>query len=85
MKLGEDAEVFVLSNLSACVCETIEKCITQLKSANPIKEFSIMFFNPTEIACIINNVISEIENVSVYNAPILYIYLTNVPLNAPEN
>jgi hypothetical protein len=44
-----------------------------------------MFFNPTEISSIINNVISETENVSVYNAPILYIYLTNVPLNAPEN
>ena len=84
-KLGVNDEIFVLSNLSACVTETVEKCVASLKSNTPIKEFSGIFFNPDDITVIINNVMSEFENVSVYNAPILLTYLTNVPLNAPES
>jgi hypothetical protein len=36
------------------------------------------------ITQIISNVMSDVENVSVYNAPILQAYLANVPLVIPE-
>jgi len=58
-KLGVNDEIFVLSNLSACVIETVEKCVANLKSNTPIKEFSGIFFNPDDITVIINNVMSE--------------------------
>ena len=34
---------------------------------------------------VIKNVMSDEENVSIYNAPILFTYLTNVPFVLPED
>ena len=37
------------------------------------------------ITQVIKNVISPEEKVSIYNAPILFTYLTNVPFTLPED
>lgn len=55
-----------------------------MKAANESSiELSHLFFTPAIITQIISNVMSDEENVSVYNAPILQTYLTNVPLVIP--
>lgn len=56
-----------------------------LKSNNKVVELSNIFFSLEIIASIIKNVMSEDENISVYNAPILLTYLTNVPFVLPED
>jgi hypothetical protein len=43
-----------------------------------------VFFSLDIIQQVIENVMSDDENVSVYNAPILFTYLTNVPFVLPE-
>lgn len=67
------------------MCEIIEKVAANAKSTNAIPEFCAIFFAPKVIIEIINNVISSEENVSVYNAAILFSYLTNAPIVLPED
>jgi hypothetical protein len=74
-----------MSNLSAYACEVIEKIAANLKSNNKILEFNNTFFSLEIITDVIKNVMSDIENVSIYNAPILFTYLTNVPFVLPED
>lgn len=74
-----------MSNLSICVCDIIEKVSGNIKSQNPITEFGKVFFHPSIITKVITNVMSDEENVSIYNAPVLLVYLTNAPLNIPED
>lgn len=74
-----------MSNLSAYVSEIIEKVATNLKGNNKITEFNDVFFSLEAITQVIKNVISEEENVSIYNAPILFTYLTSVPFVLPED
>ena len=56
-----------------------------LKGNNKIVEFNDIFFSIDAITQVIKNVINEDENVSIYNAPILFTYLTSVPLVLPED
>lgn len=74
-----------MSNLSAYVCEIIEKIAANLKGNNKIVEFNNVFFSLDVVTQVIRNVMSEDENVSVYNAPILFTYLTNVPFVLPDD
>jgi hypothetical protein len=74
-----------MSNLSAYVSEIIEKVAANLKGNNKITEFNDVFFSLEAITQVIKNVISEEENVSIYNAPILFTYLTSVPFVLPED
>lgn len=74
-----------MSNLSAYVSEIIEKVAANLKGNNKITEFNEVFFSLEAITQVIRNVISEEENVSIYNAPILFTYLTSVPFVLPED
>lgn len=73
-----------MSNISAYVCEVIEKVAANLKSNNKIPEFSTSYLSLETVRILINNVISEEESVSVYNAPVLLSYLTTVPFTLPE-
>lgn len=83
--MSKNDEVFVISNLSTPICQTIEKVAASVKAANESSiELSHLFFTPAIITQIISNVMSDEENVSVYNAPILQTYLTNVPLVIPQ-
>jgi hypothetical protein len=66
------------------VSEIIEKVAANLKGNNKITEFNDVFFSLDVITQVIKNVISEEENVSIYNAPILFTYLTSVPFILPE-
>jgi hypothetical protein len=75
----------IMSNLSAYVCEIIEKIAANLKGNNKIVEFNNVFFSLDVVTQVIRNVMSEDENVSVYNAPILFTYLTNVPFVLPDD
>ena len=65
----------------------IEKVATALKanSNESCQKISSLYFKSDIITKVITNVMSEDENVSVYNAPILLTYLSNVPLILPEN
>lgn len=74
-----------MSNLSVCVCDIIEKVSANIKSQNPVSEFGKVFFTPVVITKVINNVMVDEENISIYNAPVLLIYLTNVPINIPDD
>jgi hypothetical protein len=74
-----------MSNISAYICEIIEKIATNLKGNNKINEFNTVFFSLDVIQQVIRNVMSGDENISVYNAPILFTYLTNVPFILPED
>lgn len=84
-RLSAPAEVEVLSNLSAYVCEVIEKVAGNLKGNNKIPEFNTAFFSLDVVTQVIRNVMSQEESVSVYNAPILFAYLTNVPFVLPDD
>lgn len=44
-KLSANSEIFIMSNLSAYVCEIIEKAATNLKGNNKINEFNDVFFS----------------------------------------
>lgn len=83
--LAGNGSVYVLSNFSAFVSETIEKAATNAKSTSPVPEFTTIFFTPEVVTIVIRNVMSEHENVCVYNAPILLTYLTNVPFTLPQD
>lgn len=48
-----------MSNLSAYVCEIIEKAATNLKGNNKINEFNDVFFSLEVITQVIKNVMSE--------------------------
>jgi len=72
-----------MSNLSSYVCEVIEKVAANLKGNNRIAEFNDTFFSLDVITQVIKNVMSPEENVSIYNAPILFTYLTSVPFILP--
>ena len=74
-----------MSNLSVCVCDIIEKVSANIKSQNPIVEFGKVFFHPSIITKVITNVMMDEENVSIYNAPVLLVYLNNAPLNIPDD
>lgn len=63
----------------------IEKAAANIKSNSAIPEFTTIFFTPEIVTLVIKNVMSDYENVSVYNAPILLTYLTNVPFTLPED
>lgn len=65
----------------------IEKVATALKgNSNEISQkLSSLYFKAEIITKVITNVMSDDENVSVYNAPIFLTYITNVPLTLPEN
>lgn len=86
-KSSQKEEVYTVSNLSASICEIIEKVAGALKgnSNESASELSSIYFKPEIITKVITNVMSDEENTSVYNAPILLTYLTNVPLILPEN
>lgn len=71
--------------MSAYVCEVIEKVAGNLKGNNKIPEFNTAFFSLDVVTQVIRNVMSEEESVSVYNAPILFAYLTNVPFVLPDD
>ncbi len=58
---------------------------TNLKSNTKIIEFNNVFFSLETITQVIKNVMSDEENVAVYNAPILLTYLTNVPFVLPDD
>lgn len=73
-----------MSNLSACVTEVMEKAAANLKSVNRVNEFAEVFFSLEVMVQVIKNVMSEEESVSVYNAPVLLTFLTNVPFTLPE-
>jgi hypothetical protein len=75
----------VISNLSSYLCEIVEKVATNLKSTTRISEFNDVFFTLETVTQVIKNVMSEDENVAVYNAPVLLTYLTNVPFVLPED
>lgn len=74
-----------MSNLSAYVCEIVEKIAANLKSNNRIPELNSTFFSLETVSTLISNVINPEESVSVYNAPILLTYLTTVPFVLPED
>lgn len=74
-----------MSNLSTYVTEVIEKAATNLKSATKIVEFADLFFSLEVVTQVIKNVMSDEENVSVYNAPILFAFLTSAPFVLPED
>ncbi len=74
-----------MSNISSYVCQIIEKIASNLKGPNKNEIFSQTFFTFGVITAIIENVICNEENVSVYNAPILLMYLTNVPFAHPDD
>lgn len=86
-KASKPEETYVMSNLSAAICEIIEKVSTALKGNGNeyANELSALYFKPEIITKVITNVMSDEENVSVYNAPILSSYLINVPLVLPDN
>lgn len=79
------SEISVISNLSSYICQIIEKVATNLKSNTKIIEFNNVFFSLETITQVIKNVMSDEENVAVYNAPILLTYLTNVPFVLPDD
>ena len=74
-----------MSNLSSYVCEVIEKIAANLKGSNKVPELQEAFFSLEVITQVIKNVMSADEHVSIYNAPILFAYLTNVPFVLPED
>ena len=74
----------MMSNLSTYVVEVIEKVAANLKGTNKVSEFNDAFFSLEVVTLVIKNVMSSEENVSIYNAPILFTYLTNVPFVLPQ-
>ena len=84
-KLSSSSEIYVMSNLSSYVCEVIEKIAANLKGNNKVPELQEAFFSLEVITQVIKNVMSPEEHVSIYNAPILFAYLTNVPFVLPED
>ena len=75
----------IISNISSYICEIIEKIAANLKGNSKINEFNTTFFSLDIITKVIKNVMSDEENVAVYNAPILLTYLTNVPFVLPDD
>lgn len=63
----------------------IEKIAANLKGNSKINEFNTTFFSLDIITQVIKNVMSDEENVAVYNSPILLTYLTNVPFVLPDD
>ena len=82
-RLSESAEIYVMSNLSTYVVEVIEKVAANLKGTNRIGEFNDAFFSLEVVTLVIKNVMSSEENVSIYNAPILFTYHTATPSDLP--
>ena len=82
---GTKDSIQIISNLSSYICETIEKIAANLKGNSKIPEFNTTFFSLDIITQVIKNVVSDEENVAVYNAPILLTYLTNVPFVLPDD
>jgi len=74
-----------MSNISNYICEIIEKIAANLKGNNRIIEFNNVFFSLDIIQQVIFNVMSDAEDVSIYNAPILLTYLYNVPFVLPDD
>lgn len=74
-----------MSNISSYMSEIIEKISANLKSNNKVVAFATIFFSVDIVTSIIKNIMSEDENVCIYNAPILFTYLTNVPFVLPED
>lgn len=59
-KMSKNDEIFVISNLSTPICETIEKVAASVKTANENSiELSHIFFTPAIITQIISNVMSD--------------------------
>jgi hypothetical protein len=72
----------VLSNLAAAIYEVIDKTSTYIKSKQNIANnqeiinaFLNIFYRTSEVYKIVNNTISEEENISGYNCMILHAYL----------
>lgn len=56
-----------------------------MKSNCKLEELSCSFLGMKTVTKLIDNAISPEESVSVYNAPILFTYLTNVPFVLPQD
>lgn len=78
--LGQPQEIEVTSNLSAALCETLEKLSAHLKTANPCRELQAYFNSVPELLVIaVNNLVGEHEAAALYSAPLISQLLAVLP------
>lgn len=75
----------IISNIATPICQIIEKFVGSIKNSHEcVTQLYQVFITPAIITQIISNVMSDEQNVSVYNAPILQTYLSNISVLVPE-
>lgn len=67
-----------MCNLSYILCEVIEKYSSTAKSLPGAKEMLEYIYGPTFCKLMVENILSENEEVSVYNAPTLLCMLVSI-------
>ena len=78
--LGQPQEIEVTSNLSAALCETLEKLSAHLKAANPCAELKAYFNSVPELLVIaVNNLVGEHQAAALYSAPLIAQLLAVLP------
>lgn len=68
----------MMCNLSAILCEIIEKYSSTVKSVQGSKEMLQHIYGIKFCETLINNIISDDEQVSIYNTPIMLCSLTSI-------
>lgn len=65
-------------NISFVLCDVIEKSAAGVKSTKGAKEILSYIYTPNFCEGLLNNVVSEIEEVAIYSAPVLLTALTSI-------
>jgi hypothetical protein len=67
-----------MSNLCLILCEVIDKYSSTIKSVQGCKEMLTFVYGAKFCRLLINNIVSDDEQVSIYNTPVLLCSLVSI-------